>query len=171
MGALEDIFREDQARYARNEPKPYDAVLGGSTSNLMPSPSAGAAVLGTFHTRPLLGKLFTLFNAKAKPCNGKWMRLELTDEVALTRRRLAALEEDILVKVYAVTFEVTRPGEQPYQEKAWLQAGKLTYTTLDLYQTGNYGFSAEYQSQQIGDELKAIAYPALLEAAQKFSHC
>ena len=150
-------------RYEQDRPGLYDAVLGGTPPD--PTPSSGAAVLGSAHTRPLLGKLFTLFAAKAKPCNGRWARLELSPEVALTRRRLAALEEDILVKVYAVTFKVSRPGEETYQEKAWLHAGKLTCTTVDLYQTGHYGFSAEYRPQRCREDLRAIAYSALLRAA------
>lgn len=167
MGALEDIFREDQARHAQDRPGPYDAVLGGSSPDSDPMPAPVAVVLGAKHTQPLLGKLFTLFNAKAKPCNGKWMRLELTDEVALVRRRLASLEEDILVKVYAVTFECSRSDQPLYQEKNWLQAGKLTCTTLDLFQTGHYGFSAEYHTQRCRTDLRAIAYSALLSAATK----
>lgn len=163
MGALEEAFRQDQVRHAQDRPGLYDAVLGGSTPDPMLAPSA--AVLGTKHTRPLLGRLFTLFAAKAKPCNGRWMRLELSTEVALTRRRMAALHEDLLVKVYTVTFEFLRPGEEPYREKTWVYAGKLTCETLDLYQTGHYGFSAEYQPQEVGEELKAIAYPTLLRAA------
>ncbi len=166
MNDLESILREDQARHAQDRPGPYDAVIGGSSPDSDPIPAPSAAVLGTFHTRSLLGKLFTLFAAKAKPCNGRWMRLELTDEVALTRRRLASLEEDILVKVYAVTFEHAMPGQPLYQEKAWLQAGKLTCTTLDLYQTGHYGFSAEYCPQRCRTDLRAIAYLALCTATK-----
>lgn len=136
------------------EPTEYDAVLGGHSP--LPDIST-AAVLGGHGKR--LVTIFTLFNSRAKPCNGRWMRLQIDNQVALTRKRYSDPIDPITVKVYATTFEFERDGDA-VQEYAWQFAGLLKHDGPPLF-----GETAFYDPAGCDPDLKAIAQHALNKLA------
>lgn len=133
------------------EPTEYDAVLGGHSPDI-----STAAVLGGHHKR--LALIFTLFNSRAKPCNGRWLRLQIDNQVALTRKRNSDPIGPITIKVYATTFEFERDGDA-VQGYIWWFAGLLKHDGP------LFGETATYDPAGCDPNLRAIAQHALNKLA------
>lgn len=156
QGNLEAVFAEDQRQFGEQDsrkPRDDDAVLGGSS----PIPTTGV-VLGSADQSKRLAPLFTLFNTKARPCNGGYMRLKLTDDVALLRSRRTDQLADIWVKVYGATAEGFLYDGQLIQPKGWKKAGILKHEGV------LFGSGVRYEPAGASEDLRAIAFAALLKA-------
>lgn len=135
------------------KPEPGSLVLGGPGA----CPQPGSLVLGG--TAIFLGKLFDRFLAQAIPCNGLYLRLEISDKVALVRKRRADIYSDIKVK-YLFSSEGTYQGK-PYTQDYWDFAGYLKHDGI------LFGSKARYVTAKCEKEIRPIVLYTLIEEGQK----
>lgn len=133
------------------KPEPGSLVLGGHA----PGPQPGSAVLGGLDgVEAKLGNYFERFNQEAKRCNEDYLRLELSNTLALVRKRRASPYDDIKVK-----YLVSKSGtfqDRSIIWKYWEFAGWLKHRGV------LFGCKAYYDPSRSGTETRRLAVAQLL---------
>jgi hypothetical protein len=135
-----------------NHPSLTDAVLGGN------NPLATAAVLGG--QGKYLARLFDLFNAEAKLCNGTHYRLAIAEDVALLGKLRRSPLNDLKIKALKESHMIY--DGKPLTHTYWEFAGYLKHDgALFLPAT------ATYDPGRCEKELRGIAYQALIQKGRE----
>lgn len=133
------------------KPELGSLVLGGT------GPRPGSAVLGGLDgVAGKLGFYFERFNREAKPCNGDYLRLELSDRVALVRKRRSGPYDDIKIKYFVFKVLPTTFQDRPVTLKYWEFAGWLKHSGI------LFGCKATYEHGNCVKDTRRLVVAELL---------